>query len=382
MNPLVNGLNRRAAVALIGSAPYLARAARPGMSTTWKIGQSTALTGTLADLGLAIHHGAAIAFAEINKRGGVHGRPIDLVTLDDGYDAKRALANVEGFLEDKNLFSLFNCIGTPAVAAMLPKVIQSGVPFFAPFTGGQVARPKDVRNVFNVRASYAEEAEQLVRHLSTIGIRRIGIAFQNNAFGKEIVDGASIAIKARGLPAAQTAPVESDGTGAEAAASMMADAQIEALVVGLAGQPAIRFIKAMRAAKRGLSLYTASVLGAAGTIRALGADGVGIAVSQVVPSPQSPTLPIVRDFRSAWKASGTSLELSHIGLEGYINARAFAAVLARAGASATPQSFIDAAWSMKRQDLGGFEIAFTEPGRGASKFVELTMITREGRLVR
>ena len=382
MKPLAPRLTRRAAVVLFGAAPYLVRAARPATSAAWKIGQSTALTGTLADLGLAIHHGAAIAFAEINKRGGVHGRPIDLVTRDDGYDVKRAVANVEGFLDDKTVLSLFNCIGTPAVAAMLPKVIESGVPFFAPFTGAQVARPKGARNVFNVRASYAEEAEQLVRHLSTIGIRRIGVAFQNNAFGKEIVEGASIAIQARGLPAVQTASVESDGAGAEAAASLMAGAQIEALIVGLAGQPAIQFIKAMRAAKRGLSLYTVSVLGAAGTIRARGADGVGIAVSQVVPSPQAPTLPIVRDFRSAWKASGTSLEPSHIGLEGYINARAFAAVLARAGSSATPQSFIEAAWLMKRQDIGGFELSFTEPGRGASKFVELTMITREGRLVR
>jgi branched-chain amino acid transport system substrate-binding protein len=378
-------ISRRRALALAAFTAFPALAAdwkwKP-TSKTWKLGQSTALSGPLGDLGSAIHHGAKIAFAEANARGGVHGRAIELFTLDDGYETKRSLANVDKFMGDEEMFSLFNCMSTPAIAAMLPQVIKSGIPFFAPFTGAQFARPKDARNVLTVRASYAEEAEQIVRHVATTGIKRIAIAYQNNAFGKEILDGASSAAAAHSITVPTTASVESNGSDMEQAVARIAKEDVSALVVGLAGEPAIRFIRAMRAAKRGLSLYTVSVLGGSGTIKALGADGVGVAISQVVPSPFAQTLPIVREFRAAWTAAGSTLESSHLGLEGYINARAFVAALRRAGASATPKSFVESSWSMGKTDLSGFEINFTEPSRGASRFVELTIIGRDGRLVR
>lgn len=348
----------------------------------WKLCQSTALSGPLGDLGQAMQLGAKACFDEVNARGGVHGKPVQLVTLDDGYDARKAVANVEGFLEDGDTFALFNCMGTPSIAAMLPRVLESGVPFFAPFTGALLARPKGARNVFNIRASYADEAEQLVQHLATIGIKRIAIARQNNAFGQEVLDGAAAAMARQKLGAPAVVTVENDGSDAAPAAAKLVDAQPEAVIVGLAGKPTLDFVKAIRAKRRGLSLYAVSVMGTAATIKALGEDGVGVAVSQVVPSPASTVVPVVREFRAAWKASGTPVEPSHLALEGYINARVFTEALRRAGPTATRASFIDATWNLKRQDLGGFEVGFTEPGRNASRFVELTMVGRDGRFVR
>ena len=376
----VSAISRRSAAAALALAPLLVRARNRSGNRSWRIAQSTALSGPLRDLGTAIHTGARVAFDEINAQGGVHGLPIELVTRDDGYEAKRAVANVEGFLQDPDLFALFNCMGTPAIAAMLPKVIESGVPFFAPFTGAGFARPKGARNILPVRASYAEEAQKATQHLVTIGIRRIAIAFQDNAFGREVIEGTQAAVQQYKLSAPPTVSVNLDGSNLAAAVAAIADTKSDALIVGLAGRPAIDFIKAVRATQPGLSLYAVSVLGAAGTIDALGEDGVGIVISQVVPPPLSP-IPIARDFRAAWKASSSSLELSHLALEGYINARAFAAVLRRAGPAATPQSFIDSAWTTKRHDLGGFEITFSEPGKGASTYVNLTMVSRNGRLI-
>lgn len=371
---------RRSVLAALAAVPFVS----PGHASrksSWKLCQSTDLTGPLAELGQAIRHGSAIAFDEINRQGGVHGRPIELATLDDTYDTAKAVANVETFLRDPDIFALYNCIGTPAVTAIRPLLAESGIPLFAPFTGASVARAPDVRNIFNVRASYAEEAQQLVKHLATVGIKRIGVAYQNNAFGREILAGAVAAGKNHDLPAPVIVSVETSSVDNEAAASQVADAPIEALLVALAGDTAVRFIKAIRARRTGLSLYAVSVVGPAATLKALGPAGVGLAISQVVPSPHA-TLPIAREYRAAWKASKTSMEPSHIGLEGYINARAFAAALRAAGASATPRSFVESTWSMKAQDLGGFQIAFTQPGRGASKFVELTMVSKDGRLVR
>lgn len=369
-----------AGLAALATTP-LAMQAAPAKGP-WKLGQSTALTGPLGDLGQAMHVGAKACFAEVNAKGGVHGRQIQLTTLDDGYDAKRAVANVEGLMEDADTFALFNCMGTPSIAAMLPKVIESGMPFFAPFTGALLARPKGVRNVFNIRASYPDEAEQLVQHLATIGIKKIAVAHQNNAFGKEVLDGAQVAMQRHKLTNAPTATVENDGSDAAKAAATLIEAQPEAVIVGLAGKPTLDFVKAIRARRRGLALYALSVMGTPATLKALGDDAVGIAISQVVPSPLATVVPVVRDFRAAWKASGTTLEPSHLALEGYINARVFVEALKKAGPNATRASFIDSTWGIRRQDLGGFEVSFTEPGRNASRFVELTMVGRDGRLVR
>jgi branched-chain amino acid transport system substrate-binding protein len=374
-------MQRRTALAALCAAPFAGWAAPTPGKGSWKLAQSIALSGPLADLGQAMHQGAKACFEQVNAKGGVHGRRIDLATQDDGYDAKRAVANVEAFLEDGETFALFNCMGTPMIAAMLPKVVEAGVPFFAPFTGAMVARPKGVRTIFNIRASYPDEAEQLVQHLATIGIKRIGVAYQNNAFGKEVLEGAQAAMLKHRLAAPPTVTVENDGSDAQQASQKLAEAQPEAVLVGLAGKPALEFIRATRAKRRGLSLYALSVMGTAATIKALGDDAVGIAMSQVVPSPASTVLPLVREYRAAWKASGTALEPSHLALEGYVNARVFVEALKKAGPGATRQSFVDSTWGVKR-DLGGFEVAFAEPGRNASRFVDMTMVGRDGKFVR
>ncbi|QTD44938.1 ABC transporter substrate-binding protein [Ottowia testudinis] len=372
-------ISRRQLVLTMAALPLAARAQGGAL----RIGQSTAMTGALGDLGSAMHHGARAAFAAINAAGGVNGRTIDLVVEDDGYDAKRAVANVDKFLADGSIFALFNCMGTPAIAAMLPKVKASGVPFFAPFTGAMVARDKDARNVLNIRASYPEEAAKLVYHLATIGIARIGVAYQDNAFGKEVYDGAKAAIEKYKLTETTALAVEGSPASIDAAVDKLLQADIKALVVGLAGKPLTDFVKAVRAKRRGLPLYALSVLSSAATIKTLGDDATGITVSQVMPLPSGASvLPIVREFMRDWQAAKVELEPSHLALEGYIDARVFAEVLRRSGASPTRASFIDAAYNLKQLNLGGFDVGFTSPGDNASRFVELTMIGRGGKFVK
>ncbi|MFN3439769.1 MAG: ABC transporter substrate-binding protein [Acidovorax sp.] len=347
-----------------------------------KIAQSTALTGPLGDLGSAMHQGAKAAFAGINARGGVNGRTIELVTLDDAYDVPKALANVEKFMAERDTFALFNCMGTPMIDAMLPKVIENGIPFFAPFTGAQLSRIPTARNVFNIRASYADEAEKLVQHLSTIGIQRIGIVYQNNAFGKEIFNAAKQSMERLKLPGSIAVTVENNASDAGAAAAKLAGGNLEAIVIGLAGKPTLEFVKAFRALQRGVTLYALSVMGTPATVKALGPDATGMAISQVVPLPSNVVMPVVREFQSAWKTSGATAEPSHLALEGYINARVFAEALQRAGRNPTRAAFIDATWNLKKWDLGGFDINASTPDRNASRFVELTLVGRDGRFIR
>ncbi|GKT22613.1 ABC transporter substrate-binding protein [Acidovorax sp. SUPP3334] len=367
-----------AALALPWAATRPARA----QGTVLRIAQSTALTGPLGDLGSAMHLGAKAAFASINAQGGVQGQTIELTTLDDGYDIPRALANVDKFMADREQFALFNCMGTPMVEAMLPKVLPSGMPFFAPFTGAMLSRVKGARSVFNVRATYADEAEKLVQHFSTLGIRRIGVIYQNNTFGKEVFTAARDAMARLKLGEPLSGTVESDTSDAGAAARKLADGNPEAVLIGLAGKPALEFVKAFRPLRRGVTLYATSVMGTSATVKALGPDGVGITISQVVPLPTNVVVPIVREFQAAWKAVGATAEPSHLALEGYINARVFAQALQRAGRSPSRAAFVDATWSLRNWDLGGFEVNATGPERSASRFVELTLVGRDGRFIR
>lgn len=375
--------NRRSWLASVLATPWLLRqTAAQAQEGPIKIGQSTALTGPLGELGSAMHQGAKAAFAGINQRGGVHGRPIELTTFDDGYEVPRAMANVDKLLASPDCFALFNCMGTAMVEAFLPKVQAAGMPLFAPFTGAQLARVKGARNVFNIRASYADEAGKVVQHLATLGIQRIAVVYQNNSFGKEVLAGAQQAIAQLKLPAATTATVESDSSDAPAAAQKIADAQPEAVIVGLAGKPALAFIQGFRPLRRGVSVYALSVLGTPASIKALGSNAIGIAITQVMPLPSNVVMPVVREFQQAWKAQGQTAEPSHLALEGYINARTFAEALQRAGKNPTRAGFIDATWTLKKWDLGGFEIHATGPERSASRFVELTLVGRDGRLIR
>ncbi|HXD43329.1 MAG TPA: ABC transporter substrate-binding protein, partial [Ramlibacter sp.] len=212
--------------------------------------------------------------------------------------------------------------------------------------------------------------------------KRIGIAYQNNAFGKEVYDAARAAMEKYKLGGGAVATVENSGDDAAAAAAKIIEGNPEAVLVGLAGKPTVDFVKAMRKLRRGMPLYALSVMGSAATLRDLGDDGVGIAVSQVVPLPTGVTVPIVRQFQQAWKTAGTPLDASHLALEGYINARVFLEALNRAGRNPSRERFIESLWSIKRHDLGGFDVNFSQPGSNASKFVEMTMVARNGRFIR
>jgi branched-chain amino acid transport system substrate-binding protein len=381
MKSLAHALTRRRLLAATAAAA-VARRAFAQSDDPIRLGQTVALTGPLAEIGIAMHRGSKVCFDAVNATGGVHGRRIELMARDDGYDVPRALANVEHFLKDPALFGLFSCMGTPIIEGMLPLIRHSDVPCFSPLTGASSARPADMRNVLNVRAGYAEEAERLVEHLATIGLKRIAVAYQGNSFGKEVLHSTEGSLRRHRLDQVVAAAVQNDASDAASAAKAIAAANPEAVVLALAGKPTVGFVKAIRSERRGLPLYALSVMGSAAAVRALGDDGIGIAVSQVVPMPTNPVLPIVRDFLQAWRAAPGGIEPSHLALEGYINARTFVEALRRAGRAANRKAFLDSAWAIRRLDLGGFELNFLQPGRNASRFVELTMIGRDGRFIR
>jgi branched-chain amino acid transport system substrate-binding protein len=309
------------------------------------LGQSTTLTGPLGDLGQEVLKGSKVYFDALNAKGGVNGRKVVLDSKDDAYDAKKTIENVEGFIS-ADVLALFGTFGTPNNEALIPVAQKAGLPLLMPFTGAPSIRKPEYRNVFNLRASYADEADKLIQHLTTIGFKRIGIAYQNNSFGKEVLAAANESLEQRKLKAVAVASVENNASDAAAAVTKLLAAQPDALVLGLAGKPTIETIKMVNKNRKGLQMYALSVLATAGNLKALGDDGTGVAIAQVVPFPNNAVLPIVREYQQAMKAAGHS-EFSHLSLEGYINAKVAAEGLRRAGRGLTRESLVTAMQSLK-----------------------------------
>ncbi|MBK9236064.1 MAG: ABC transporter substrate-binding protein [Rhodoferax sp.] len=356
--------------------------AEPGVAAdSITLGQSTTLSGPLGDLGQEVLKGAKVYFDALNAKGGVHGRSIKLITKDDAYDAKKTLENVNAFIATDSVFALFGTFGTPNNEALIPVAHKAGLPVLTPYTGAPSIRSKDSKGVFNLRASYADEMEELVKHLTTVGIKKIGIAYQNNAFGKEALNAATAALERRKLKPVLTASIENNASDAATASEKLLAADPEALLLGVAGKPTIEFIKATNQRRKGTQMYALSVLATPSNLRALGADGTGVAITQVVPFPINSTLPIVREYQQAMSAAGHT-DYSHLSLEGYIDAKVAAEGLRRAGRTPTRAALVGAMDDMRNYNLGGLEVSFGKGAASGSKFVELTLINAQGKLIK
>src|SRR5512146_302620 len=172
------------------------------------LGQSAAMTGPAGQLGKDMRTGAMLYFDHVNAHGGVNGRRIVLKTLDDGYEPPRAVANTRKLIDEDKVFALFGYVGTPTSMAALPVFTQAKVPFVGAFTGAEGLRNPVNPYVFNVRASYFDETEAIVRHLTAMSIDRIAIFYQNDAYGQAGLAGVERAMKKRNLQLVARATVE------------------------------------------------------------------------------------------------------------------------------------------------------------------------------
>jgi len=345
------------------------------------IGQSAAFSGPAQELGLEMRQGAGLVFEAVNAQGGIHGRKIQLVSHDDGYEPERAAANTRKLIEQDRVFALFGYVGTPTSQSALPIFTEARVPFIGAFTGAQLLRDPFNRYVFNVRASYFDETEKIVEQLVSLGVRTIAVFYQNDAYGKAGLAGVERALAKRSLKVAATATVERNTTDVAAAVLAINPTRPDAVVMVSAYRSVAAFVREMKKAGSTSQFHNVSFVGSRPLAKELGADGVGVAVSQVVPFPWSGSLPLTRDYQRLMNASGAK-EYSFTSLEGFIAARILVDGLRRAGRDLTREKLISALESMSNVDLGGFQVAFSPKNHNASSYVDLTIIGRNGLFVR
>lgn len=345
------------------------------------LGQSCALTGPSAQLGVQFSQGAKLYFDQLNAQGGIGRRPVELRTLDDGYEPDRCVVNTQKFLAD-DVMALFGYLGTPTSMAALPLLQKAKVPLIAPLTGAAGLRdPKLAQMVFNLRASYADETALMVKQLVSLGLKKIAVFHQNDAYGQSGLDGVTQALQSHGLKPVGAATVERNSQDVSKAVKALVPLGADVIVQVGTYAASAAFVRAARQAGYGGQFYNVSFVGTSALAQALGKEAEGVVVTQVVPSPYKTSHPLAREFQAALQKNSASLQPNYSSMEGYLAARVVGEALKSAAAAGRLQrdGLIAALDAMNGQQVAGFPIAF-RPQAGRPRFVELSMLTGDGKV--
>ena len=357
------------------------RAAEGVTPNTVTVGQSAAFSGPAAELGNDMRKGILAYFDFVNKAGGVNGRKLVLKTLDDGYEANRAAENTKKLIQE-DVFALLGYVGTPTSEAAKPIFTEARVPFVGAFTGAELLRSPFNRYIFNVRASYYAETDAMVELVTKLGLKRIAVFYQNDSYGKAGLTGVERAMTARNMKIVALGTVERNSVDVAAAVKEIASKEPQAVVMISAYKSCAAFIKEMKKAGSNPQFMNVSFVGSKALAAELGADGRGVGISQVVPFPWNLGTPIVKEYQRHLTASNSAAEFGFGNLEGYIAARVLVEGLRRAGANPTREGFVNAMETLRDYDVGGFYITYTPSDHNGSKYVDLTVIGKDGRFLR
>ena len=345
------------------------------------LGQSAAFSGPAAQLGIQMNLGAKIYFNALNAGGGVNGSTVELRTLDDGYEPDRCKANTEKFIKD-DVFGLFGYVGTPTCLAALPLVVDAKVPFFGPFTGAEALRDPFHKSVFHLRASYYDETALIVKQLTLLGLKKIAVFYQNDAYGKAGLEGVTRALKAQDLAPVALGTVERNTVNVAKAVTDITANMPDAVVQISAYKSCAAFIRQARKAGYGGTFFNVSFVGTQALADELGKEGRGIMVSQVMPFPFSTTTAISRDYLEAVKKAGGDARPNYSSMEGYLAAKVLTEGLKRAGRNPSREALIGGLESIQNGNFGGFTVEFGPKDHVASHFVDLSMLTEDGKVRR
>jgi ABC-type branched-subunit amino acid transport system substrate-binding protein len=364
------------ALALTWGAAFSVRA--QGVTAgTIVIGQSAPLTGANAELGNDIRNGALAYFSKINAAGGVHGRKIELATLDDGNQVPRAEANTKKLVEEARVFALFGYASATLSRPALPFVEKHKVPFLAPFTGADPMRVFN-KHVYNMRASYADELEKIVEHYSTFGIKRFSIVYYDDVVGKENLSAVERVLKKRNLaPVSVGLFKDRVKPDIEGGLKEVMKGNPEVVIFTTLYKHTSDFIKSAQKANFGAQMVSNSFPGASPLGKELGKQGAGVAIAQDVPPPTKRSVPVVKEYQEAIEKQLGKKEYSFTSLESYIAAKATVEALRRAGRNLTREGFMHALDSMSNYDAGGYLLSFSPTNHNGSSYVELTVIGKD-----
>jgi branched-chain amino acid transport system substrate-binding protein len=350
------------------------------------IGQVAPLSGTIAGTGEEYVAGGAAYFAHVNAKGGIYGRKIRVVVKDDSYKPDLTLSQTKALLADEKPLALFGFVGTGNVLALNKnKVLEdAGIALMAPYTGAQDLRDPMNPYIFHIRASYTDETSRMVEHLHTIGLRRFAVMYQDDPFGKSGLAGAERAVQKLGMQLVakggydRTKPEEVD-----AAIAAIAPANPDAIIMVSVNRASAAFVKKMREKGSRARLFSISVVNFKELLKNAGEEMVrGVGISQVMPYPYSPKVPVAHEFQQMMAKYQPGKTVSYASMESYIAAKILVEAIRRSGGNPTREKVISQLEKMNNYDVGGFKVSFGPDNRVGSRFVEVTVIGPDGKLMR
>ena len=367
---------------LLAAFSFNAHTAEVGVTESEiRIGQFAAQTGPAAELGKRMQLGILAHFSAVNAAGGVNGRMLKLISRDDGYEPEKAAAAVKALIEEDKVFALIGSVGTPTTLAALPAINAAGIPLIGPFTGAQLLREPFNRNLFHVRASYFDETERIVQHLSTIGITKIAVFYQNDSYGKAGLEGVVRALAKRNLKAAASVTVERNSTDVAGPLAEILKTTPEAVIQISAYKSCAALIKQARAKAYGGQFFNVSFVGSKALAEELGDASTGVSISQVVPFPHVPSSAIVREYQQRMTEAGNK-DFDFSSMEGFLAAKVFTEGLRRAGTKAlSRESFITALESLRDYNMGGFSVNYSAKNHEGSHYTDMTIVGRGGKFM-
>ena len=342
-------------------------------------GQATALEGPASALGQGMKTGLEAAFAEVNMAGGVKGRKLELKSVDDGYEPTKSIEAVKKLLDEDKVFAIAGAVGTPTAAATLPIATAAGAPFIGAFTGAEMLREPYKPLVMNVRASYFQETEAMVEHLTKdLGATKIAIMYQDDAFGQAGLAGVKRALDKRQMQLAGEGTFERNTVAVKSALLAIKKADPQAVIMISPYKPAAEFIKLARQIKFDTTFVNISFVGSDALAKELGPAGAGVVVTQVVPFPKDTSIPVVARYQAALKATAPDAQPGFISLEGYLVGRAIASALEKVNGDLTRAALMEAVQKAGSFDLGGVKLGYSSTSNRGSDQVFLTVIQSDG----
>jgi branched-chain amino acid transport system substrate-binding protein len=342
-------------------------------------GQATALEGPASALGRGMKAGLEAAFAEINKAGGIKGRKLELKSIDDGYEPTKSIEAVKKLLEGDKVFAIAGAVGTPTAAATQPIATAAGAPFIGAFTGAEFLREPYKPLVMNIRASYFQETEAMVEHLTKdLGVSKIAIMYQDDAFGQAGLAGVKKALDKRQMQLAGEGTFERNTLAVKAALLAIRKVQPQAVIMISPYKPAAEFIKVAKQINFNPTFVNISFVGSDALAKELGPAGAGVVITQVVPFPKDTAVPVVGRYHAALKATAAEVQPGFVSLEGYLVGRAIIAALEKIDGEPTRTALVEAVQKAGTFDLGGFKLTYSDSSNRGSDRVFLTVIQPDG----
>lgn len=343
------------------------------------LGQTAALKGPAQELGKGMRVGLNAAFKEVNDAGGVHGRKIELISYDDGYEPESAIANTEKLIDENKVFAIVGGVGTPTSKAAHPIAKAANVPFIGPFTGAGFLRDTENSNVINVRGSYDQETEAWIQHLTNdLNAERIAIVYQDDSFGRAGLSGVKKALEKRGMQLVAEGTYPRNTVAVKGALLSIRKSKPDAVVMVGAYKPIAEFVTLAKKMRFKSTFVTISFVGSKALAEKLGGLGEGLVITQVVPFYNNTDIPLVQSYVKALESFNKRIEPGFVSLEGYMVGRLVIESLESAGRDVSRAKLLSAIKQQGEFDLGGVELTYGPTDNQGMDKVYLSVIQKDG----